>query len=487
MKKEILWEICGWKDRRNLTDRQQKGQRIRQRKRQKRSRLRRRRAAVFCACFLLCMGAEAPDGYACLLPAGDAAGDYVAAGYLRAGYTEEDTTEEAASVETAEAPALSLYALSAVLMDGTSGRILYEKDGYEILPMASTTKIMTCILALEYGNLDDMYQVSSYADSMPAVSLGAETGESYRLEDLLYSLMLESHNDTAVIIAEGIAGSVEAFADLMNQKARDIGAYDTYFITPNGLDATASVELTDGTTKERQHSTTAADLAKILRYCIVESPQAENFLRITRTQSYSFTDRDGKRVFSCYNHNAFLNMMEGALTGKTGFTGKAGYCYVGAVEQDGELYIVALLACGWPNNKTYKWSDMRTLVTYGLEQYSLQNYRQEAGDIRIPVTDGVPDGADPDAPAQVLLKVSETSTEGYELLLRDDEKVEVSIRTAGSLAAPVAQGTVAGTMTYTLNGEIIRTCNLVTAEAVAEKDFPWYLSLFWESFLITDF
>lgn len=118
-----------------------------------------------------------------------------------------------------------LHSLSAVLMDGHSGRILYEKDGYEILPMASTTKIMTCILALEHGDLDDMLTVSSYASSMPQVRLGVCSGERYRLEDLLYSLMLESHNDAAVVIAEGIAGSVEAFAEMMNQKARDVGAY----------------------------------------------------------------------------------------------------------------------------------------------------------------------------------------------------------------------------------------------------------------------
>ena len=98
-----------------------------------------------------------------------------------------------------------LHAVSAVLMDGYSGRILYEKNGFEVLPMASTTKIMTCILALEYGDLDDMLTVSSYASSMPQVRLGVHSGERYRLEDLLYSLMLESHNDVAVVIAEGIA------------------------------------------------------------------------------------------------------------------------------------------------------------------------------------------------------------------------------------------------------------------------------------------
>ena len=240
----------------------------------------------------------------------------------------------------AEAPAESeLYAQAAVLMDADSGRVLYSKNGDAKLPMASTTKIMTCIVALEMGNLDDVYEATSYAASMPKVHLGVQAGEQYRLKDLLYALMLESFNDSAVVIAEGLAGSVDAFAELMNQKAWDLGCMDTYFITPNGLDAADDNGI---------HSTTAQDLATIMSYCI----QNEEFLEITRTQSYSFTDVSGKRSFTCNNHNSFLSMMEGALSGKTGFTNNAGYCYVGSLRRDGKTYVVALLACGWPNNKS---------------------------------------------------------------------------------------------------------------------------------------
>ncbi|MDE6214339.1 MAG: serine hydrolase, partial [Lachnospiraceae bacterium] len=152
---------------------------------------------------------------------------------------------------------LQLYAQAAVLMDAESGRVLYGKNAKEVLPMASTTKIMTCILALEYGNPDEIVEASSYAASMPKVKLYVKPGEKYRLKDLLYSLMLESHNDSAVVIAEAVGGSVEGFAAMMNQKARDIGCYDTYFITPNGLDAVVNAT-------GRTHSTTAADLARIM-------------------------------------------------------------------------------------------------------------------------------------------------------------------------------------------------------------------------------
>ena len=195
---------------------------------------------------------------------------------------------------------------------------------------------------------------------MPDVQLNIREGEEYKLKDLLYSLMLESHNDSAVAIAEHIGGSVEQFAELMNQKAEDIGCMKTHFITPNGLDAKDEHGI---------HGTTAADLARILRYCIKESPEKDTFLTITRTSAYSFTNLAGTRSFTCNNHNAFLNMMDGALTGKTGFTGTAGYCYVGALERDGKLFIVALLGCGWPGNKTYKWADTKKLMNYGLDHY----------------------------------------------------------------------------------------------------------------------
>ena len=127
-----------------------------------------------------------------------------------------------------------LYALSAVLMDADSGRILFSKNGQEERAMASTTKIMTCILALESGIMDSENQivtVSDQAATQPKVHLGMVAGERFYLKDLLYSLMLESHNDAAVAIAEGIDGSVEAFAQRMNQKAEEIGCKNTYFIS----------------------------------------------------------------------------------------------------------------------------------------------------------------------------------------------------------------------------------------------------------------
>ena len=171
----------------------------------------------------------------------------------------------------------NLYALSAVLMDGDSGRVLYEKEGYTARPNASTTKVMTCILALEKGSGDDYVMVSENAASQPEVKLNLKEGEQYYLEDLLYSLMLKSHNDTAVAIAEHIGGSVEGFAKMMNAKAKEIGCTNTHFVTPNGLDSADAGGI---------HQTTARDLALIMSYAV----KNKAFLHITQTRDYSFSD-----------------------------------------------------------------------------------------------------------------------------------------------------------------------------------------------------
>ena len=180
---------------------------------------------------------------------------------------------------SAKAEDMQLYAQSAVLMDGDSGRILFGKNEQEVRAMASTTKIMTCILVLENTDPSDTAAASENAAMQPKVHLGVQKGETFYVKDLLYSLMLESHNDAAVILAEKTAGSVEGFAEKMNQKAEEIGCSDTHFVTPNGLDD----EDAGG-----EHATTAVDLARILRYCIMQSPKRDEFLEITRTKTYEF-------------------------------------------------------------------------------------------------------------------------------------------------------------------------------------------------------
>lgn len=366
---------------------------------------------------------------------------------------------------------LGLYAQSAVLMDAKTGRILYGKNEGVARPMASTTKIMTCIIALEYGNLSDTVTASQNAAAQPKVHLGVYKGQTFRLEDLLYSLMLESHNDAAVMIAEHVGGSVEGFAALMNQKARDLGCSDTYFITPNGLDASREE---NGQMKE--HSTTAADLARIMNYCIGTSPKKEEFLKITGTQSYYFTDQEGKRSYNCQNHNALLTMMSGAFSGKTGFTGGAGYSYVGALEDGGREFTIALLGCGWPPHKTYKWSDARKLFGYGMEHYQYREVYQEKTFPEIPVENGVPCSGNPGDPvvvhAGLNLKEEEKS---LKLLMAEDEEVTVSEELPDTLEAPLKKGQTVGTVTYRLQGENVKTFPVYLTEDVEKITFRWCL------------
>ena len=353
-----------------------------------------------------------------------------------------------------------LYAQSAVLMDADSGRVLFEKNGYEQRPMASTTKIMTLIVTLENANLDEIVTVSQYAAGMPDVQLGIRAGEQYRLGDLLYSLMLESHNDSAVAIAEHVGGSVEGFAEMMNAKARDIGCFHTYYITPNGLDATDEGGI---------HSTTAEDLARTMRYCIMQSPKREEFLTITRASSYSFGDTEGLRSFT-----AFLTMMEGALSGKTGFTNNAGYCYVGALRREERTFIVALLACGWPNNRSYKWSDTRKLMSYGLEHYTYREIWEEPALSTLPVRGGIPKSGSLDDVAYTRTELAAGATAGHlSLLLSQEEQVTVEANLPDSLTAPVEPGTIIGRVRYYLDGEIVQIYPITAVDRVEPVALPW--------------
>ena len=352
-----------------------------------------------------------------------------------------------------------LYAQSAVLMDADSGRVLFTKSGQIERPMASTTKIMTCILTLENGNLSDTVAVSKNAAGQPEVKLGMKEGESYVLKDLLYSLMLESHNDSAVAIAEHIGGTVEGFAGLMNEKAEELGCFHTYFITPNGLDARDEKGI---------HHTTAEDLARIMKYCIIDSEKSSEFLEITRTADYSFTDSSKKRSFQCTNHNAFLNMMEGALSGKTGFTADAGYCYVGALRQDDRTFIVALLACGWPNAKSYKWADTRKLMTYGLENYFYETDDTEQKPRKISVENAAADGFPGNLTEAIILLPTSLPPS---VLRKEGEEIKEEWEIPESVEAPVEKGEELGTVRYSLNGTLLLECPVTADRNVKERTF----------------
>ena len=368
----------------------------------------------------------------------------------------------------------NLYALSAVLMDGDSGRVLYEKEGYVPRPNASTTKVMTCILALENGSGDDYVMVSRNAAAQPEVKLNLKEGEQYHLEDLLYSLMLKSHNDTAVAIAEAIGGSEAGFAAMMNEKAKKIGCTNTHFVTSNGLDSADEGGV---------HQTTARDLALIMGYAV----KNKTFIHITQTRDYSFTDLSGKRQFSVHNANAFLDMTPDAVSGKTGFTGNAGYCYVAACENDGRSYIIALLGCGWPNNKTYKWKDTMKLLEYGKANYHKVSYWKEPRLPEVTVKGGVPetyeswkDGVGKSCVRGVIQ--AEATDKKKQVLGKEDEKVVCTLRMEKELQAPVKKGQEIGRVIFSLGEVILDEYPVVSDRNIGKITYIWCINKVFHDF-----
>ncbi len=239
-----------------------------------------------------------------------------------------------------------LSARSAVLMDAASGRLLFEKNGFERLPMASTTKIMTAILVIENCSMGDTVTVSPVASGVEGSSLWLEIGEELTVGQLLLGLMLKSGNDAAVALAEHTAGSVDAFVAMMNKRAAELGMFNTHFETPNGLDGDA-------------HYTTARDMAVMARHALTLPKFRE--IAATKTASIPWRGREWDR--SLKNHNKLLWQYEGCTGIKTGFTKKAGRCLVSSAVRDGRELIAVTL------NAPDDWNDHAKMLDHGFEDF----------------------------------------------------------------------------------------------------------------------
>ena len=339
----------------------------------------------------------------------------------------------------------SVKAIGAVLMDMESGRVLWGKNEAKPLAMASTTKIMTCILTLEHADLDNLVLISENASNQPKVRLGLVTGKEYILKDLVYGLMLESFNDCAVAIAEHVAGDVEAFAEMLNDKAEELGCKDTYFVTPNGLDAAK-----DG----KEHHSTAADLCRIMKYCVWESKAAERFLEITQTLSYECMDPNGQMHLFANHNNLYANDQH-AISRKPGYTAKAGYCYVTAYEEDGLRFCIALLGCGWPNHKDYKWIDSRKIIECVKKEYVVSELQQEEDTFQTPcrVFDGYVGRIDLNKWNQnieISGSLSENSMESLKYLHTKQENISMDKQYKKEILAPISKGQKIGCVNYYL-------------------------------------
>ena len=347
-------------------------------------------------------------------------------------------------------------ARAALLMDAKTGRVLWEKNGSEPMAMASTTKIMTAVLALESGRANETVTVSQAATAAPKVKMNLSPSEEIRLGDLMLALMLESSNDAAVAIAEHLAGTTEAFCIQMTEKAREIGAQNTVFQTPNGLDA-------------GDHHSTAYDLALITRYAL----SVPGFIELTNTPAAHFASN--KRSYSMNNKNRLLSEYPGANGVKTGFTNKAGHCFVGAAKQNDMQLISVVLASGWgAEGRARKWSDTKAVLNFGFGSFGYETVIQA------------------EEPAGTLEVTRSRSTEleyiyneSLTIPLSEGETVKVKIEAPPSLQAPIEKGERIGRAIIYVNNEPYATIGLQTSESASRHDLKTSLEKVLNGWLTT--
>lgn len=332
-------------------------------------------------------------------------------------------------------PALS--ARSAVLIDGESGEVLCAKKPDERLPMASTTKIMTALVAIENADLEATVTVPKEAVGVEGSSIYLYEGEELRLIDLLYALMLESANDAATAIAITVGGSIEGFADMMNQKARDLNLIDTSFQNPHGLDS-------------EEHYTTARELGKIAAYAM----QNDTFREIVSTKKKTIPLNGDEGVRLLINHNRLLKSYDGAIGVKTGYTKRSGRCLVSAAERDGLTLICVTLSA--PND----WNDHRSLLDYGFGLYeSRLVFAKDQLQYPLPVVGGEGE--------YVIL----TNRDEIRLTMpKSASQVKYKIEAHRFAYAPVSEGDEIGTLICSVNGEIVAKAPLYAAHSVGRSN-----------------
>ncbi|NLO24790.1 MAG: D-alanyl-D-alanine carboxypeptidase [Clostridiales bacterium] len=340
---------------------------------------------------------------------------------------------------------------AAALIDVESGRILYQKDIKARLPMASTTKIMTAITAIEEGALEDTVTASLRAQNTGGSSIYLQSGEKLTLEELLYGLMLQSGNDAAVAIAEHIGRDCEGFASMMNRKAADIGAINSNFANPHGLDAEG-------------HYTTAEDLAKITAHAL-RNPV---FARIvaTKQKKIPWWGRDYSRVLN--NKNKILWQLEGGDGVKTGFTNKAGRCLVASATREDWQLASVVLNCG------PMWEESKALLEYGFETYNPVTFYHKGQFVRtIAVRKGKAERVR--LVADRALRVPLTGEERQRVLLVEE--------TDDFVVAPVSKDQIAGSVKVVLDGEVLMQANLVCQKGVPERSIKSVIPIILRSLL----
>lgn len=339
---------------------------------------------------------------------------------------------------SARADQVGTSARACVIIDEATGRILLSSNETLPLPMASTTKVMTALLALEQGDPDSLVTCGRNAFGVPGTSIYLSEGETLTLTQMLYGLMLASGNDAATAIAEHIGGTVENFCRMMTERAAELGCTDTVFLTPHGL-------------PQEGHYTTAYDLALIAR----EAMQHELFREIvsTRRATIPWEGREYDRVLN--NKNKLLSTYEGATGIKTGYTKKAGRCLVFGAERNGMRIIGVVLNCpDWFN-------EAARLMDEAFARFESVTMLQEGEVVgSIPVTS---------SDTERINAVTACDLSG---VIRQGEVPRVEVQLLESLEAPVHQGDIVGKAYLIAGDEVVGTCDLISTEDAVLNDLP---------------
>lgn len=329
----------------------------------------------------------------------------------------------------------ALSAKSAVVICAETGDILFEKNAYEKRSMASTTKIMTSLLAVEANTPDRIVTATAEAVNVEGSSSGLKENDRLRLCDLVYCMMLESGNEAANTTALALGGSFENFAATMNQRAAEIGMRDTSFVTPSGLD-------------DENHYTTAYDMALLA----AEAAQNEAFMRISSAKSHKVTFFESDKTITLYNHNRLLSEFEGCVGMKTGFTKKSGRCLVSAARRNGVTLIAVTL------NAPDDWNDHKKMLNDGFEKTAVFETDNDFSSYAVKVT-----GSE---------KLSVTVAGAPCAIPYSKEKgadIETEIYLEKFLYAPVKKGDVVGWAVYRSGGKTVRAVPLTAAESADVK------------------
>ena len=392
-------------------------------------------------------------------------GTNVKAEYLENALNKEDDDEELNVKEIEETiqtsstiDGLKIDSRIALIYDRASGRILYEKNGNKQTPMASTTKIMTAIVVLENANLKDTVTIDAKATGTGGSRLGLKKNDKITVNDLLYGLMLRSGNDAAVALANYVGGSIEGFAKMMNEKAKEMGLKDSHFIVPHGLD-------------NEGHYTTAYELAKMADYAL----KMDKFKEIVSTKSTTININGYSRAIN--NTNQLLGSISGVYGVKTGFTNGAGRCLVSACKKNQLDIITVIIGADTSKQRT---SDTIKLIKYASENYNIINIKEivenkfnewkNVNEGRIYVNKGIKN--------QVKLELEEPFFNNIAIKKEEIDKIEIEVSNIFYLEAPVKEKQIIGKVKVILNGEVLEMLNIYNKNVISKKDIKDYWIIF---------